>query len=283
MLQVSGNPFQITESLNVGRMEKEILQQMQNVGELYAYPSIQSLLFDITFRKNMMESAKDMNESDVSFEGFAYATCNLTYWNLTPAGGFLIKPYVLPSDAIRDIFSENSSLYAFECATASVINFYHAMLNSIGTSMFNAYFPNLYLYSWHTDPDLGLYTFYANHYLPGDVVYFSNPDFSQENSSYRGENAIAMTGGKFFGHGIGIETAEEIIQFLNEKRRPRSKQSAYLTRSVTRLSQESLEKFAYQQRDYNVQKMSLFVIHHNITSISSSHYLRYLLKGTRRI
>ncbi|KGP74460.1 protein-glutamine gamma-glutamyltransferase [Pontibacillus yanchengensis] len=280
MLQVSGSPFQISESLNVGNKGEQILQKMQNVSASYAYPSLQTLMFDINFRKNMMESAIEMNESGVTFEGFSESTCNPAYWILTSAGGFMMKPYVLPSDAIQDIF-ENGSLYAFECATASVINFYHALLNSIGASMFNAYFPNLYLYSWHTDPDLGLYTFYANHYLPGDVVYFNNPDFSQENSGYRGENAIALTGGKFFGHGFGIGTAEEIIEFLNEKRYPRSTRSAYLTRSLSRLSQESIERFAYQRRDYKAQKILPFVIHHNRISISSSHYLRYLLKVTR--
>ena len=86
----------------------------------------------------------------VEFEIFANARCNPKYWDLTGVGGFQLKPDVRPSDAIQDIYN-NSSLYAFECATAKVIIFYHAVLNSIGEELFNQYFKNLYLYSWHFD------------------------------------------------------------------------------------------------------------------------------------
>ena len=40
--------------------------------------------------------------------------------------------------------------------TAKVIIYYHAVLNSIGEYLFNQLFQNLYLYSWHSDPDLGI-------------------------------------------------------------------------------------------------------------------------------
>ncbi|WP_376766752.1 hypothetical protein [Peribacillus huizhouensis] len=39
---------------------------------------------------------------------------------------------------------------------------------------------NIYLYSWHVDPDLGIQSIHTDHFLPGDVVYFNNPDLDPE-------------------------------------------------------------------------------------------------------
>ncbi|WP_308218774.1 hypothetical protein [Bacillus cereus group sp. BfR-BA-01347] len=65
----------------------------------------------------------------------------------------------------------------------------------------------MYLYSWHFDPDLGLKTIYINHFLPGDVVYFNNPDFHPQTPWWIGENAVVLGDGTYFGHGLGIKTA----------------------------------------------------------------------------
>ena len=154
-----------------------------------------------------------MNKSSVEFEIFANARCNPKYWNLTNVGGFQLKPDVRPSDAIQDIYN-NGSLYAFECATAKVIILYHAVLNSIGEELFNQYFQNLYLYSWHSDTDLGLKSVPSPEFLPGDVVYFNNPDFNPETSWWRGENAVVLEDDTYFGHGLGIMTKEKVIQAL---------------------------------------------------------------------
>lgn len=267
MIQIMGEPFQLNSMSNLGSSEKLIIQHMYKSPVLYSYPSINKFLFEINFRTKITESAKGMNESQMEFTIFEYARCNSKYWNLTDVGGFLLRDDVRPSDAIQDIF-KNSSLYAFECATACIIIFYHATLNSMGDRLFNLIFQNLYLYSWHTDPDLQLDTFYADHFLPGDVVYFNNPDFNLKTSWFRGENAVALGDDSFFGHGIGIRTAEQMIQSLNEYRNPQSNQSAYLTNSITRLSFSNLFQFILLQRHHSAFKKQQIVIHHNKSSIS---------------
>lgn len=181
-----------------------------------------------------------------------------------------------------DIY-KNSSLYAFECATAKVIIYYHAVLNSINEHLFNQLFRNLYLYSWHFEPDLGIHTINTNHFLPGDVVYFNNPDFNPETSWWRGESAVVLGDGTYFGHGLGIRTAEQMIQALNKTRRPGSNQSAYLTNLVTRPSFKYLEKYSTLPRGYIAHKIQHIVIHHNESSISCDRYLFYLNKVYNQI
>src|SRR5699024_6217049 len=127
-------------------------------------------------------------------------------------------------------------LYAFECATAIIVIYYHSVLSSIDEHLFNQLFPHLYFYSWHSDSDLGIQMIQTEHFLPGDVVYFRNPDFNPETSWWRGENAVVLEDGTYFGHGIGIRSAEQIIQTLNQARKPGSHQSAYLENIAKRLS-----------------------------------------------
>ncbi|WP_078549149.1 protein-glutamine gamma-glutamyltransferase [Litchfieldia alkalitelluris] len=280
MIQVSGMPLQPNE-LTVGSTEKAIIQRMQDTPTLYSYPSIRELLFEITLRKNIIDSALLMNSSKATFTTFQYAHCNTTFWQLTTAGGFLLKPNVNPSDGILDIY-QSSSKYSFECATACMIIFYHAVLKSIGKPLFNTFFKNIYLYSWHADYDLGIYTYNSDHFLPGDVVYFMNPDVNPSTSWYRGENAVLLDNSKYFGHGIGINTADEIVEFLNKQRRPESKQSAYLTRLVTNPSFGHISGLSTTQRGHVTYKKIPIVSHHNKSSIALLHYLAYLQKHISR-
>jgi protein-glutamine gamma-glutamyltransferase len=228
-------------------------------------------------RKNIIASARAMNEGDARFETFKNTRGNPRYWNLSNAGGLKLRRDMLPSDAIQDIY-ENSSLYAFECATAAVIIYYHAVLNTIDEPLFNQLFQNLYLYGWHVDPDLGIQSIRTNHYLPGDIVYFDNPDFNPETSWWRGENAVVLGDGTYFGHGLGIWTAKQMIQLLNKTRKPRSSQSAYMTNLVSRPSFEYLAKVSMLPRGYPAYKLQHVVIHHNESSISYDRYLFYLNK-----
>ncbi|WP_216827482.1 protein-glutamine gamma-glutamyltransferase [Alkalihalobacterium elongatum] len=275
MIQISGMPFQPSGTMNTGSIERIIIQQMLNDPVLYSYPSNNAFLFEVRSRKNIIESANEMNESEVKFTTFRYARCNPAYWNLTGAGGFLLKPNVSPSEAIQDIY-RNSSLYATECATACVIILYHAILKSIGRPVFNSLFYNLYLYSWHTDPDLGLYTFNGSHFLPGDIVYFNNPDFNVQTPWFRGLNAVVMSDGRFFGHGFGIMTADEILEFLNTQRQPGSNQLAYLTSLITRPSFNTLSNYVTLQRERITHKKTPHVIHHNKNRLSFVQHQDYL-------
>ncbi len=274
MIQISGVPFQPNENWQLGSMEKTMIQQMQNASFLYSYYSEYELLFELQVRKNIIQSAKEMNNSQAVFTTFVYARCNPRYWQLTRGGGFLLRPDVQPADAILDIY-RNSSLYAFECATAIPIIYYHAILNSIGSHLFNSLFRDLYLYSWHTDTDLGINTFYSNHFLPGDVLYVNNPDFDRRTPHFRGVNAVLLNDGTLFGHGFNIRTSEEMIQILNEKRKPGSHQSAYITKLVTRPSFKYLYRVASWNRNGRPYKMQRPIVHHNKSSISYAHYLYY--------
>lgn len=257
-------------------MEKTIIEQMQNAPVFYSYYSEYELWFELKIRKNIIQSAKEMNKSKAVFTTFVYARCNPKYWQLTRTGGFFLRPDARPSDAILDIF-RNSSLYAFECATAIPIIYYHAILKSIGTNLFNALFRNLYLYSWHTDTDLGINTFYSNHFIPGDVLYVNNPDFDQKTPHFRGVNAVLLNDNRLFGHGFNIRTLKEMIQILNEKRKPGSHQSAYITNLVTRPSFKYLFRVASWYRNNRAYKMQRPIVHHNKSSISYAHYLYYSL------
>ncbi|WP_246941984.1 protein-glutamine gamma-glutamyltransferase [Bacillus pinisoli] len=276
MIQIAGIPFQPNET-NGEDLERIIVKQLSDSPILYTYPSMHDLLFELKLRKNIIDSADEMNRSKAVFTTFQYATCNDTYWKLTDAGGFLLKRDVNPSEAILDIF-KNSSKYAFECATACVIIFYRAVLKSIGKPFFDSLFQNIYLYSWHADPDLGIRTFHGKHFLPGDIVYFNNPDFNPETPWYRGVNAVVMTEGKYFGHGFGIKTDEEMIDMLNKKRNKDSSQSTYLTTLVTNPAFLYLSKFSNTLRAQPSGKRQPIVYHHNKSSISSLHYLSYLQK-----
>ena len=274
MIQIAGVPLQQNENWQLGSIEKTIIQQMQNAPIDYSYHFVDELLFELKVRTNIIKSAYEMNNSQAAFSDFFYARCNPRYWQLTRAGGFLLRPDVQPADAILDIF-RNSSLYAFECATAIPIIYYHAILNSVGSYLFNSLFQNLYLYSWHTDADLGIITFYSNHFLPGDVLYVNNPDFDRTIPQFRGVNAVLLNDGKLFGHGFNIRTTEEIIQYLNTKRKPGSYQSAYLTKLVTRPSFKYLFRAANWYRGERAYKTQRPIVHHNKSSLSYVHFLYY--------
>ncbi|TYS73379.1 protein-glutamine gamma-glutamyltransferase [Rossellomorea aquimaris] len=276
MISVAGRQIQQVGSLNLETIEEEIAKRIHDAKTVYSYPSMKDLLFELKTRRNIIESAKEMSESKVVFTTFQYAACNPAYWDLTAAGGFRLRQDVRPSEAVQDIY-RNSALYAFECATACVIIFYHAVLKSISPSAFNSLFQDIYLYSWHADPDLGVNTFYGDHYLPGDVVYFNNPDYSAENPWYRGVNAVVLEDGQFFGHGFGISSSDQIIEFLNEVRSPDSNQPAYLANLVTRLSFTNLEQYGTVQRNRKFKQH--IVVHHNKSSLSCIRHRAYLNKG----
>ncbi|UOR11445.1 protein-glutamine gamma-glutamyltransferase [Halobacillus amylolyticus] len=275
MIQLSGSPFQQSDMWPSNGIESMIIRWMKEDPVVYSYSSIDELSFELELRKNILLSAVSMKRSSVQFAVFAKSRCNPRYWNLTDSGGFRLKEGVKPSEAIKDIYV-NSSEYAFECAGAMVIIYYHAVLNVIGETSFNQLFPDIYIYSWHSDPDLGIHSTYIPNFLPGDVVYFENPDFDPTTPQWRGENAVVLGDGMFFGHGLGKRTAEQIITALNKRRNTGSNQSAYLSNLVTRPSFDDLMKFSMQSRESFVRKQPYIIIKHNETSISFNRYLSFL-------
>ena len=272
MIQLSGMPFQQGDLWSSGSIEHMIIQRMMEDTVVYSYPSMDELSFELKLRKNIIVSAKALSQSNVQFERFLNSRCNPQYWHFTSTGGFLLLHGVKPSEAIKDIYM-NGTQYAFECATAMLIIYYHAVLNILGESLFNQYFHNIYLYGWFADLDLGINVTYTTHFLPGDVVYFENPDFDPVTPYWRGENAVVLEDDDmYFGHGVGIMTAEEMIHVLNQVRKPRTNQSAYLTNVVARPSYNYLEKLSKSQLGYLVHK-NQYIVHHNESSVPIDRYM----------
>lgn len=272
MIQISGSSYQENDSWPTGSIESTIIRWMNGNSTVYAYQSMDELSFELTLRKNIIVSAKAMNKSKVRFTLFRNSRCNPAYWQLTSVGGFLLRDGVKPSDAIQDIYL-SSSRYGFECATAMMIIYYHAVLNVLGESLFNQLFQDIYLYSWHADAELGVRPYETYDLIPGDVAYFINPDFNPQNPQWKGENAVVLEDGKCFGHGIGIQTGEKIILELNKKRKPGSNQSAYLSTVVTRPSFKQLFNISNGQGDDSIPRYQHPVNHHDKSSIPLYQYL----------
>ncbi len=186
-------------------------------------------------RANIIAAARALNSSGAQFSTFQKSRCNERLWNRMEDGGFQLRGEVTPAAGIRDIYV-NGSLYAFECATAMVIVMYKAVLDTVGESSFNLYFANMVLYDWHYDSDLRLVTYNdLAGTKPGDILYFMNPDYSPKTPEWQGENAIVMGDETYYGHGIGIVSAEAIISALNKHRKPAATRSAYMMNQYTSL------------------------------------------------
>jgi protein-glutamine gamma-glutamyltransferase len=219
--------------------QKIIISKMAEYENQYEFYTIQQLQFELKYRQNTMKAARELNSSGAKFTTFTYAFCNKTYWNRLSNGGFLLKSHVRPSTGILDIL-KNGKLYAFECSTAIAIVLYIATLYSIGSAKFDTLFEGLYLMDWQFDEDLPIYQSYGDDFIPGDVLHFNNPDFDPKQPHWRAENVIFFGDDQYYGHGIGIRNASTMINFLNKKRKPNAKNSAYLMNLITRPHYQSL-------------------------------------------
>ncbi len=231
------------EGTNLSREQIRTLQLMERYSGTYYYHALSQLKFELDLRQQTIQASYLLNQSGADFATFETSKCNERYWILTRRGGFRLRPGVLPHTAINDIFY-NGRLYAFECALAMVLTFYKAVLEEIGPMQFNYLFPRIYLFSWEFDQDLGLRGHLGTDYLPGDCVYFQNPDFHPNTPEWNGLNAILLNGDLYFGHGFGIGSADEIIAALNSQRSPYATRSAFLNNLITRPNFHYLSQFA---------------------------------------
>ncbi|MFD0713320.1 protein-glutamine gamma-glutamyltransferase [Paenibacillus sp. GCM10027626] len=232
MIQINGLAANQINQSALSRAERAILQALQESPIVYHYDSLNALLFELRMRSHIVAAARKLYQSNAGFATFKNTRGNNNYWTRTEQGGLRQNEGVLTSDAINDIF-ENGELYAFECATAMVIIFYKAFLDTVGPDVFNAYFRHLLLYDWQYDNNLRLISVNNhNQAIPGDIFYFKNPEHDPQTPEWQGENAIMLAENQFFGHGIGIKTAEQMIEELNSRRIPGSQVSAYLTDEV---------------------------------------------------
>ncbi|MCX7748100.1 MAG: protein-glutamine gamma-glutamyltransferase [Clostridia bacterium] len=224
-------------------IERKTLELMASSSRVYTYSSPDELKFELDLRKKIIHAALALYHSSFSFEVFRESKCNSDYWERTPEGGFLLKRGNPPSSAIKDIYT-NSSKYGTECSTAIVIIYYKALLDILPEELFNRLFSEIYLMNWqHLDPDLGLRVYYNEaDYFPGDCRYFKNPDVDPLTPEWQGENTIYLENGLYYGHGVGINTADKMIDKLNGYRIEGSNTPAYLMDLAKRPDFKSLAR-----------------------------------------
>jgi protein-glutamine gamma-glutamyltransferase len=225
----------ITSEYNEHSIEAKIIDKMASSKDTYRYSSLNQLKFELNMRKNIISSSIELNKSGLKFKVFKKSFCNTDFWDRNKEGGFKQKDNVTSSEAINDIFN-NGSKYGTECSTAIVILYYKAILNIYPEELFNKMFQKLVLSNWHNfDDDFNIYSHeIEGDFLPGDCLYFENPDHNPKKKEWQGENAIDLGDNKYYGHGIGIEDADNIIKALNKNRKEHAKKSAYLTKYVAR-------------------------------------------------
>jgi protein-glutamine gamma-glutamyltransferase len=223
--------------------EKAILNSLLQRSQSAVYARMQDFQFEMRMREQTLAAAHQLNASGAAFAVFEYSRCNPQYWHREPSGAFRLRRDRSPARALNDIFAQGS-LYAFECATAIVIVFYKATLDTIGEEAYNRLFANTFLFHWNVDENLGLTTVRTRQFTPGDSLYFDNPEVNPLMPQWQGENVIFMGGNRYFGHGIGIRSAQEIIMALNAKRAPFAFRSAYLMDQATRPNYASLSQAA---------------------------------------
>jgi protein-glutamine gamma-glutamyltransferase len=79
--------------------------------------------------------------------------------------------------------------------------------------------------------------------------------------------------GTYFGHGLGIKTADQIIHTLNQSRTTGAKQSAYLTNVVARPAFNHLAELSISQPVYSIFKYQRVVVPHNKSSVSFDRFV----------
>ncbi len=238
MIRISGRPVTPESIINqypLNSIQKNIITTMSSSNKIYEYISLDQLKFELDLRISIINSARQLNNSGFSFRVFRKSFCNTVYWSRTNEGGFLLKDNVSPNEAINDIFI-NGRKYGNECATAMVIIFYKAVLDVYPKELFNSMFSNIQLMNWHYISRNLNVDYYDNQvdYFPGDCRYFKNPDVNPLTPEWQGENTIDLGDGTYYGHGIGITTADGIINALNSNRKVGATRSAYLLDSATR-------------------------------------------------
>ncbi|USK73765.1 protein-glutamine gamma-glutamyltransferase [Peribacillus frigoritolerans] len=220
----------------------ETLQCLAEDSNVFEYRNFWDFNFEIQLRNRVIEAAIALDKSGPEFSTLEESQSNQRYWHLSKDGTFTLQPGILPHAALVDIFM-NGGLYAFECGTAIVVTFLKAILDLIGPRNFDYLFSDLFLYDWRPPRNMALIVRQGRDYLPGDCVYFKNPDHDLATPEWQGENAILLGRNLFYGHGIGITTAQGIIDELNSNRKPYATISAFLTTHIIFLDSSFYRQF----------------------------------------
>ncbi|MCD7948017.1 MAG: protein-glutamine gamma-glutamyltransferase [Oscillospiraceae bacterium] len=246
MITVAGAPLDTTtleRTFAEASVQNKLLEQMSKSSVNYPFDDLNLLKFELDMRNEIVNAAYALNDSDLNFSNFHNARCNPRYWDRTGNGGFGLKRGAEPAAAINDIFI-NGGRYATECATAMMIVYYKALLEVYGAKLFNATFPQIYLMNWVIREPL-LYQVglpeKVDDMLLGDRGYFMNYDVNPQTPQWQGENVIVLPNALYYGHGIGITTADEIIASLNANRRKNATHAAFFTDTAARPDFKQLE------------------------------------------
>ncbi|WP_430786005.1 protein-glutamine gamma-glutamyltransferase [Virgibacillus flavescens] len=276
MILISGRKIDwetLIKEIPASSAGRDILKLLDTSANVYRYLSFNELKENIVIREHVMNAARKLNASKASFSILRESKANSQYWSITAQGGMRLKQGALPSAAVTDIF-ENGASYSFECATAMVIVYYYAALQYLGVTAFDRYFNNLYLYSWETDNDLDLKITKEKEPIPGDIVYFVNPDNIEP--QWQGENAVFLDNNHYYGHGMGILTKEKMMEEL-DKLGMSDAQNSYMIPDVVRPSFNHWISLKNGNRSSNHHSKRLLIYeniyHHNMTSISFRYYL----------
>lgn len=255
MIRIAGNTVTSHDMLNhysADSIEMSIVDKMSGSSLSYNYATLIQYKFELDLRVSIINTAKSLLKSRLSFSTFRDSKCNTDFWIRTKEGGFLLKEEAEPWNAIRNIFDEGYK-YATECATAIVIIYYRAIADRFTEMQFNSIFKSIYLMNWNRlDRNLGIKT-YTNTIdeLPGDCSYFKNPDVDPLTPQWQGENAIVLGDGLYYGHGIGIKTADGMISTLNRRRKSGATESAYQLDTATRPGFKHLAELYYSSYQYS--------------------------------
>ncbi len=125
-------------------------------------------------------------------------------------------------------------------------------------------FTNIHLMNWHylnKDLCIDCYDNVAD-FIPGDYLYFKNLNVFTKTPQWQGENVIVLDDNTYYAHGIGIKSAQEIINTLNMFRIENSTESAYLLDAATR---PDFKYLANRYNDYLSRLQTQMFYHSNIS------------------
>jgi protein-glutamine gamma-glutamyltransferase len=220
--------------------QANILNAIEQSKIKYEYNHLEELAFELKLRERIIINSRMLNSNAATFATFPNSSFNPYYWIKTMSG-YRLRETRRPSAAIRDVF-ENSYLYSFECVTAVVLIFYKSILDIIRPEYFDRLYSPMLIWGHNFNDAMHMVTYEGIDNIPGDVYYFSNPDY--EDPIWMGENAVLLEKNQYFGHGIGIVTHSKMIEALNTLRRMNATRSAFQLNQTTRLQFPELYKYA---------------------------------------
>lgn len=252
----SDNIESIISKYSEDSMERQVLDDIVNSEKTFVYKNAEELIFEAEMRAQLVYASIALHRSDLRFAVFRKTICNEEYWDRQRNGGFKLKSGVRSSKAIADIL-ENSNMYGTECATAMVIAYYLALLQMYPEKLFDKVFSDITLMNWHSIDrklrEIGMMN-RKSYNIIGDRRYFKNPDVDLSVPHWQGENVIDLGNDRYYGHGIGIRSAEKIIKHLNDNRKDGSTVSAYLMDTAGNPDYKEL----YSVLENYLQRVSVF-------------------------